>query len=503
MLRLPKFVTKTLSTRLSLTIVSVIGVLLTVALLIMLRYTRQSMKEETMKNATQTLETTVEQIDNILLSVEQTAGNVYWDMTNHLDQPDRMFVYCRKVVEINPNIIGCAIAFEPNFYQEKGRLFMAYVHRTASDELLTTDSTIIQADIFGNRPYNEQVWYTKPLETGKPLWINPLKNEETEEDAITSFVLPIYATGNQIVGVMRVDVALNTLSEIVQAAKPTSNAYCTLLGSDGSYIIHPDSNKLLHQTVFTQTEQGADPTVKEAVEAMLSGQTGYKVFRRNNMEHYVFFKPFKRAFVQGRSTEGLGWSIGIVYPKEDIFGSYNQMLYYVLLIAAFALLLLLILCRMFTHRQLLPLRLLTKTAQRISKGHYDEPIPESWQQDEIGRLQNHFRQMQQSLATHVYELEQLTTNLQERGEVLQSAYEQTQEADRMKTAFLHNMTNQMATPVGIIEKDVKALYDLYNGKEKQKINYLITDIQQQGVKVTDLLNHLLEISERRKEGNQP
>jgi methyl-accepting chemotaxis protein len=109
--------------------------------------------------------------------------------------------------------------------------------------------------------------------------------------------------------------------------------------------------------------------------------------------------------------------------------------------------------------------------------------------------------MQQSLATHVNELEQLTTHLQERGEVLQSAYEQAQEADRMKIAFLHNMTNQMATPVNIIEKNVKSLSDLHNDKEKKKVEYLITDIQQQGIKVTDLLNHLLKISDQKNDIN--
>jgi len=487
--------------RLSLTIVSAITILLAAAISIMLYYSRQSVKNESLRNASQTLEATVEQIDNILLSVEQTTGNMYWDLLKHLDQPDRMQLYCRKMIETNPHIIGCAIAFEPGFYPEKDSLFMTYVRRAGTNELLTSSEPIIQADFFGNRPYNEQIWYTKPLETGRPLWINPLKNEDTEEEAITSFCLPIYASGGRIVGVLGADVALSTLSQIVHSAKPTPNAYCTLLGSDGSYIIHPDSDKLYHQTVFTQIEKGAHPSLSEAVEAMMSGETGYRTFLLDNTSYYISYKPFKRALVQGRSTEDLGWSIGIVYPKDDIFNSYIQMLSIVLLIAVSALLILLVLCRMFTHRQLLPLRLLTKTAQNISEGHYDNLVPETWKQDEIGRLQNNFRQMQQSLATHVNELEQLTTHLQERGEVLQSAYEQAQEADRMKIAFLHNMTNQMATPVNIIEKNVKSLSDLHNDKEKKKVEYLITDIQQQGIKVTDLLNHLLKISDQKNDIN--
>lgn len=498
MLRLPKFVTRTLSVRLSLMIVSAITLLLVIALLIMLGYSRRTIKDEAKNNAVQTLEATVEHIDNVLLSVEQTAGNIYLDLLNHLDKPDRMFTYSRKAVETNPYIIGCAAAFEPYYYQEKGQYFMAYVHRTETEGLTATDSPIIQANIFGNRPYNEQAWYTKTIERGRPFWMDPLKDDNTEDEAITTFCLPIYDNG-KIVGVLGVDVALNTLSRIALAAKPSPNSYCTLLGSDGSYIIHPDTDKLFHQTVFTQTEkEGTDPSVKEAGEAMVSGETGYKSFRLNGMDNYVFYKPFKRAAVQGRSMENLGWSVGIIYPKDDIFGDYYRLLYYILFIAIAGIVLLFLLCWGFTHHELMPLRLLTKTAQRIAEGHFDEPIPESHQQDEIGRLQNHFGQMQQALAIHVSELERLTTTLQERGEVLQAAYEQAKEANNMKTAFLHNMTNQMIPPVNVIETNVNALCANYDKLENHQAGYLVNNIQQQGKAVTELLNSLLSASEQQK-----
>ena len=75
----------------------------------------------------------------------------------------------------------------------------------------------------------------------------------------------------------------------------------------------------------------------------------------------------------------------------------------------------------------------------------------------MGRLQNNFKTMQQSLATNIGELEQLTTELEKHGEELRIAYEKAQKADRMKTAFLHNMTNQMLEPSKAISRDVEAL----------------------------------------------
>ena len=200
-----------------------------------------------------------------------------------------------------------------------------------------------------------------------------------------------------------------------------------------------------------------------------------------------------RNAVQGRYIDNLGWSVGIVYPEEDVFGDYNLLLSYVILIAIVSLLILALLCRFFLHRRLLPLMFLTKSAQRIANGHFDELVPESHQQDEVGQLQNHFLQMQQALAKHVDELERLNVDFRVRGERLSVAYHQAQAADRLKTSFLHNMTNQMLFPAQIISDRVNELWNMQTMKP-QEMDNMADDIQKQGEVIADMLNHLLELS---------
>lgn len=498
MLRLPKFVTKTLSIRLSLMVVSAIAVLLLVSLAVMFYFTRLTLKKEALRNAEQTLEGTIQHIDNILLSIEQATGNIYFSMMPHLHQPDQMYTYARQLVEANPYIAGCAIVFEPYYYKDR-EYFMAYFHRLPNGELAFSDSPIIQAETFGNCPYTEQIWYTNPMEKGVPGWLDPLKNDATEREAITSFCLPIQDSQGKRVGVLAVDLSIDLLSQIVLAAKPSVNGYSTLLGKNGSFIIHPDTTKLQHQTVFTQTEQaGIDPSVKEAADAMVGGETGYKKFRRDGQNYYVFYKPFERNVVPGRTMEKLGWSVGVIYPENDIFGEYNLLLNYVVTIALIGLALLFMLCRIITHRQLLPLRMLTRATQRIAEGNYDETIPDSHRQDEIGRLQDNFQQMQQSLASHVNELEQLKTTLNRHGKELENAYHQAKEAERMKTAFLHNMTNQMVSPADKIVQDVNTICNPGNKMSQEEANQLANDLQSQGKTIVELLRNLLDIADKGK-----
>ena len=439
-------ITHTLSARLSMMVVGAIAMLLLASLIVMLFYSRTVLKKESLQNAEQTLDATVQRIDNILLSVEQATGNVYWKMVSHVHQPELMDTYIHHLKEANPHIMDCHIIWDTN---------------TVSD---------------------------------MPCWTDPQKEDGSRGEAVTSFILPIY-DGQQKVGALAVDVSLTLLSNIILEAKPSTNSYSTLLGRNGSYIIHPDSNKLNHN-VFELAQRDGHHTVAEAAESMLAGETGYKHVKLQGKNYYVFYKPFERVEVLGRAMTELGWSAGIIYPEEDIFGEYNRLLYTVLVIAVVGLLLLLLLCRSFIHRQLLPLRQLGKSAQRIAEGHYDEPLPDIRLQDEVGRLHRHFQQMQQSLATRMGEMQQLTDTLQERGEVLQAAYEQAQVADRMKTNFLYNMSDQMMSPVSGIVADVTTINDHYGELTEEDINRVVDNIQLKGGKITALLNQLIADSEK-------
>lgn len=487
-------ISKTLSVRISLMVVLATAALLTVSLFITLHYSQKAVKHEFLQDAVQTLEYTTQHIDNVLLSVEQASGNIYFDMIRHMDEPERMFTYSRKLVENNPYITGCAIAFEPYYYKDRGQYFMAYLHHSPEGGQDGSDSPIIQSETFGNVPYNQQVWYTDPITKKHPCWVNPLKEEETEGEAIITFCLPIFDISGQPVGVLGADVSLTLLSKIVMAAKPTPNSYATLLSSDGSYIVHPDSNKLSHQTVFTFSEHADDPSVKRVAKAMIAGKTDYQSFKMGGRKFYAFYKPFQRSAIPGRANDDLKWSIAIVFPEDDTLGDYHSLCYTILFIAFIGLLLLLALCRLITHRQLLPLRMLAKSAQRIAKGHYNETVPDTRQEDEVGRLQTHFQEMQKALSVNMEELQELTATLQERGEVLAEAYEQAKEADRMKTAVLHNMSNQMTEPVSAIASDVDQLCKFSQETEQEETERLAGDIQMQGKIVTELLKELLESS---------
>ena len=390
----------------------------------------------------------MEHIDNVLLSVEQAAGNIYWKIMTQTNQPELMEMYARKLAECNPYIMDSRIIWDAD---------------------------------------------TNKIQTFAQ-WTTPHKVNSNKRDAAVTFNLPFYDK-KQKLNVLTIDVSLELLSKIVLEEKPSPNSTCALLAKDGTLIVY-NKRDMLNQNLIALAEKYYHPSVIEAAEAMLAGETGYKKMILHGKTCYAFYKPFKQAQVTGRAMTDLGWSAGIIYPEEDIFGSYNRLLYTVLIIAVVGLGLLLLFCRLFIHHQLLPLRRLGKSAQHIAEGHYDELIPESRHQDEVGRLQNHFRAMHQSLTVRMGEMQQLTDTLKERGEVLQAAYEQAQSADRMKTNFLYNMSDQMKAPVEGILKSVKTFSNHGSSLTEEDTTELANEIMQRGEKVTALLNQLISDSEK-------
>ncbi len=492
MTHLPEIIKKTLSARISLMVVGAMTVLLMASTAVIFYYSRKAVKNEAVQKATLSLESAVQNIDNILLSVEQATGNTYFSMMTHLNSPDEVLTYSRKLVENNPYIGGCTIAFKENFYKDR-RLYMAYIHRNDSAGVAYAGTQAVEDDNFGNNPYTAQRWYTEAMENGKPIWLNPLADENVSgEEPIITFSLPIPGTDGKPIGVIAADVSLSLLSKIAKQAKPSPHSYCTLLDKDGEFIVHPTAQQPTQQSAL---DMSGDASFKEAINMMITGETGYKSFKVNGTDYLVFYKPFERTAVPGRSVEALKWSFGIIFPEDDIFGDYNNILYYVLAIVLLGLLLTFVLSSALIHWQLTPLRMLTEQAEHIARVNYEEPVPDSGREDEVGRLQDNFSHMQKSLVANIWELEQLTDTLHERSVGLRKAYNQAKKADRLKTAFLHNMTNQMLAPAEAIERDVNTLCDFSQKIDKATASQLTEDIQRRGNNIAELLKNLINISD--------
>ena len=483
------------SIRLNTLVVCEIVLLLVVSLGTLFLFARQSLVEEAKMDAEQKLQGTQQCIDNILLEVEQSAGNIYYDLLEHLDNPESMQAYCQHVVLSNKYIDGCAIAFKPGYYPDR-EFFMAYVRR---DEL----KGLVAGKSFGHRVYTKQNWYLEPMKNCKPTWLNPVGPEEADEKPIISFCIPITPDGNEeCIGVLAVDLQLETLSQRVLAYNYGDKSYCLLIDGDGSFIVSPNKTELLTQTVYSLADKYESETLKAVGKQMLEGNSGNTSFKLHGSTWYAFYKPFERHNIPGRSMEELHWSIANVYPKGAIFDEYNHHISHIFTICTVGLLLFYIFSRFTIRKQLKPLRRLTESALSMAEGNYATMVPDTQRKDEIGQFQQHFKRMQDSLTADIQEQEQLTETLNKRRDELRKVHQQIEEDNRVQTTLLHNVTNRMIPPTESIVASVDKLCDNYQEISKEEVNKEVSNIREQSDTILELLKKKFDISYAEETGKE-
>lgn len=475
------------SIRLNTLVVIEVVMLLIVSLGGLFYFTRKALVEESKMDAEQHLERTIQQVDNVLMTIEQSAGNIYHSILENLDKPDQMMAYSQRIVECNSNIMGCVIAFKPNYYPDH-ELFMKYVHRKKYNS-----PELIMVDGFADSPYTTRNWYTETMKTRRPIWIDPRQNRDYKMEPVITYCLPIIDRSDECVGVIAVGLSIDLLSQIVLETKPSPNSYSLLLANDGSYIIHPNHEKLAGQNVFKQPDVAESPNALEAAKAMMRGETGNMSFKMNDFTWYLFYKPFVRTNLPGRSMNALNWSIATVYPKEDIFGEYNHLIFNVLGLVLIALLVFYILCKKVIRKQLKPLIYLTESADRMAEGHYDENIPNVKRNDEVGVFYHHFQIMQQAMAADITKQEEQRRTLHERHEELQKIHKQIEDDNHVKATFLHNVTNKMIAPAESLSNSIASLCDHYDEIALPEVNKEIDNIKAQSETILELLSHKFDV----------
>ncbi|MBO4447761.1 MAG: HAMP domain-containing protein, partial [Bacteroidales bacterium] len=390
-----QYIRQSLSRKLSLWIVFFAAIIFNVALGFLFTQSLKAVRQEAVNRATKELDNTVLRVNSVLQYVEQATDNTDWLVLRHLDAPDSMFVYSRRILQNNPDLNGCSIAFEPYYFRDRGRYFSAYSYYDG-DQIQTTQE--------GNDAYEYfyMDWYQTAKLLDRPVWTEPFFDFNPEVHSstviIASYCKPLKDEAGNYIGTISTDLSLDWLSETISALKPYPNSYSIMIGEGGTYFVHPDKDKLLYQTIFTQTLKNPNPELSALGHAMLRGEEGMRELQVDGVDSYVFYKPLGET----------GWSVAIVCPGSDIFGGYLRLQHIVMFIVVIGLLLMLLVFSRIVTYELKPLRSLADQTDTIAKGSFDQLLPQDNRSDEIGRLSHSFAGMQQSLVRYVEQLKETT-----------------------------------------------------------------------------------------------
>jgi sigma-B regulation protein RsbU (phosphoserine phosphatase) len=466
-LRVISLIKKSLPLRLSLLVVIFAAIVLIAALGFMFQVSRHAIRQEAINRATDQLNNTVLRVTNILDKVELAADNTEWLVRRHLNAPDSMFVYSRQIIEKNPDLNGCSIAFEPNYFPERGRYFSAYSFNDHGTILTTQE---------GNEHYEYFYldWYQLCKLLDRPVWTEPFTDFNPEnicsEEMIASYCKPMKNDNGDYIGTVSVDISLGWLSKTISSVKPYPHSYSIMIGQGGTYFVHPDTNKLVYQSIFTESLDHPDSAMVELGHAMQHGENGMRQLKIDGEDCYVFFKPLGTT----------GWSVAIVCPESDIFGSFNKLRRTVAGTVFGGLLLLMLVCGFSVRHELKPLTHLARQAETIASGDFSKTLPNDGRSDEVGRLSESFSNMQHSLVNYIEELKDTTAQKASIEKELKVASEiQMSMVPRMFPAFPNRKDIDLYASISPAKEVGGDLYDFFI--QDEKLNFCVGDVSGKGI----------------------
>ena len=470
------YINRRLSLRLGLDIIVVVAAIFVVAVSYLFSISKDYLRQSAVNRATQILDNTGHRITDIMGEVETVADNMAWYVDGCMD-PDSLIRDTREILLNHPHFHSCSISMEPFYFKQYGRYFSIYSVRDAD----TINTAQYGSDDF---QYFNQEWYSKPQGLLQGCWIDPYLNTNPKAtyktDVITTYSRPLLDSNGYFIGVIAIDLNLKWLSQEITEVKPYPNSSSIIIGSKGQYLVHPDTLKLIRESIFSDPDPKAKGVVDSLGRKMLAGESGVQQMVVDGNDALLFYCPVGKA----------NWSMAIVCPESDVFSGYNRLLYMVWAIVGLGLLVILLFCYQAISTAIAPLQLLAHQAHDIAEGHYSNRLPKTSREDTVGQLQNSFADMQASLSAYVDDIRQINAEMEQRNRELAAANEKTLEADRKKTAFLQDMMHQIRTPLNIICGFAQVLNDSFHElppDEARNITQMMHDNVRKIAHITRLL----------------
>lgn len=195
-----------------------------------------------------------------------------------------MYRITRELVENNEFIIGSAVAFAPDFYKEKGRLFAPYT-------CVSTNGQITSFPL--PYDYSGKEWYRAAKESGKACWCEPYFDEGGGNVMMCTFAVPLTNRTGQVYAVITADISLADMTEHIASVCPYPQSYAVMISCAGNYLVLPPQGRTFERSEDTVTI---------------------------------------------RETTGNGWVVAIVCPMEDVLKETRRLVSLVVLIAVVGLL---------------------------------------------------------------------------------------------------------------------------------------------------------------------
>ena len=220
-----------LKTNTSLIIIIVAALLLQGLSAVQYYYTRSLLADELENRAESEITMKSIIVKNALNLAENSLNGHIWDMKRNLLHPDSSYSVMELVLKSHPNLTGCWVAYVPNYFPEKGRLFEPFVWWDHGE--------IKHAEIAAEgRDYTQNRYYKAVCASNAPLWTDLYRDVVSGLNLVT-YMVPIHDGKGDLVAMFGLDMSTEQLGDTLNYRHIYPSSYDFLLTEKGQLIAGP------------------------------------------------------------------------------------------------------------------------------------------------------------------------------------------------------------------------------------------------------------------------
>jgi sigma-B regulation protein RsbU (phosphoserine phosphatase) len=387
---------RSLAARLSVLIIATSSIIFLVAFGYNYYITREIVLKEVREQARNITLGTSYRIETILRSVDDAPRYLALLLEQRTFAKEDLLNLIANVLNTSSDIYGSTAAYEPYAYDPSCRYFAPYYCR---------DSGGLKLVYLGGASYRyfDMDWYCVPRETGKPAWSEPYFDEGAGQIVMSTYSVPFYRSvgdGRAIAGVVTADVSLEGLKDIVSHVTMYQSGYAFLISRKGVFVTHPDRELIMRESIFSIARKAGDENLLRIGEDMVHGGEGFVSLKGHvtGKKSWMYYAPMSFA----------GWSIGLIFPEEELFADVGMLNVNILVIGTAGMVLLLLVVVIISTGITRPLRELAEKTGEIAGGNLDVELRRPERSDEVGDLAASFENMRSSLKEYIANLRETT-----------------------------------------------------------------------------------------------
>lgn len=193
------------------------------------------MREEMDERSRIVLRSLSDEIGHTLEITETTMNENLREVRRSLAHPDSVYDAIRHVIDDNPHVIGGCMAFVPDYYPSRGRLFEPYVSKE--------NGVYVSRQLAGEgHDYMRNEAYRRVVVNRKPVWSDPY-TYGPDSLQLTTYSYPVLDQKGRLAAVCGLDLDLSWLGDTLNARHHYPSSFRLLLSESGKRVAGPSSRQ--------------------------------------------------------------------------------------------------------------------------------------------------------------------------------------------------------------------------------------------------------------------